>query len=93
MQQPFRPLHGCPPDEIEAISKYLLTEKHVSVFVKCNPTMLGYDYAREALDKLGYDYVAFPIRTSRVDLQYDDAVEMFGRLLPLAKKRSCLRCR
>lgn len=80
-------LHGCPPDEIEAISKYLLTEKHVSVFVKCNPTMLGYDYARAALDKLGYDYVAFPDTHFRGDLQYDDAVAMFGRLLPLAKEK------
>ncbi|MDD4323743.1 MAG: putative selenate reductase subunit YgfK [Eubacteriales bacterium] len=80
-------LHGCPPDEIEAISKHLLTEKHVSVFVKCNPTMLGYDYAREALDKLGYDYVAFPDTHFKGDLQYDDAVEMFARLLPLAEEK------
>ncbi len=80
-------LHGCPPDEIEAISKYLLTEKNVSAFVKCNPTMLGYDYAREALDEMGYDYVAFPDTHFKGDLQYDDAVEMFGRLLPLAKEK------
>ena len=80
-------LHGCPPDEIEAISRHLMTEKNVSVFVKCNPTMLGFEYAREALDNLGYDYVAFPDTHFKGDLQYDDAVEMFKRLLPLAKEK------
>ena len=35
-------LHGCPPQEIERIASYLLTEKHLHTFVKCNPTILGY---------------------------------------------------
>ena len=35
-------LHGCPPDEIERIASYLITEKHLHTFVKCNPTILGY---------------------------------------------------
>lgn len=36
-------LHGCPPDEIEAIASYLIREKGLNTFVKCNPTILGYD--------------------------------------------------
>lgn len=32
-------LHGCPPEEIEAISKYLMTEKQLHTFVKMNPTL------------------------------------------------------
>ena len=36
-------LHGCPPDEIERIASYLLEKKHLHTFVKCNPTILGYD--------------------------------------------------
>jgi putative selenate reductase len=51
-------LHGCPADEIEKIAHYLLTEKGFNTFVKCNPTMLGYDYAREALDRLGFEYIS-----------------------------------
>ena len=33
-------LHGCPPEEIERIAAYLLTEKGLHTFVKCNPTLL-----------------------------------------------------
>lgn len=40
-------LHGCPPQEIERIASYLLTEKKVHTFIKCNPTLLGYEYARK----------------------------------------------
>ena len=43
-------LHGCPPQEIERIASYLLTEKHLHTFVKCNPTILGYKTARKTLD-------------------------------------------
>ena len=38
-------LHGCPPDEIERIASYLISEKHLHTFVKCNPTILGYETA------------------------------------------------
>ena len=40
-------LHGCPPQEIERIASYLLTEKGLHTFVKCNPTILGYKTARK----------------------------------------------
>ncbi len=46
-------LHGCPPDEIERIASYLITEKKVNTFVKCNPTILGYHDARTILDSTG----------------------------------------
>ena len=39
-------LHGCPPDEIERIATYLITEKNLNTYVKCNPTLLGYEFAR-----------------------------------------------
>ena len=73
-------LHGCPPGEIEKIARYLLTEKKLHTFVKCNPTMLGYESARAILDGLGFDYVAFDDRHFRGDLQFADAVPMFKRL-------------
>ncbi len=79
-------LHGCPPDEIERIAFYLLTEKGVHTFVKCNPTMLGYDYVRTTLDDLGYDYIVFPDKHFLADLQYEDAVGIFTRMLAVAEK-------
>ncbi len=79
-------LHGCPPQEIEAIASYLIWEKGLNTFVKCNPTILGYDFARKTLDAMGYDYIAFDGHHFREDLQYADAVPMFRRLSALAAK-------
>ena len=77
-------LHGCPPQEIESIANYLLTEKKMHTFIKCNPTLLGYDFARETLDKMGYDYIAFGRFHFEDDLQYVDAVPMLTRLMKLS---------
>ena len=77
-------LHGCPPDEIERIASYLIEKKHLHTFVKCNPTILGYDTARSILDGMGYDYIAFDDHHFKEDLQYEDAVPMFHRLQALA---------
>ena len=79
-------LHGCPPDEIERIASYLISEKHLHTFVKCNPTILGYETARTILDGMGYDYIVFDDHHFREDLQWADAVPMFERLLALADK-------
>lgn len=80
-------LHGCPPAEIERIATYLLTEKKTNTFIKCNPTLLGYDYARSIMDKMGYDYVAFGDFHFKDDLQYEDAVPMLKRLQALADSK------
>ena len=80
-------LHGCPPDEIERIATYLITEKHLNTYIKLNPTLLGYEYARERLDSLGFDYVCFDDRHFREDLQWADAVPMLERLTALAKEK------
>ena len=77
-------LHGCPPDEIERIAGYLISEKHLHTFVKCNPTILGYETARRTLDSMGYDYIVFDEHHFNEDLQWADAVPMFERLQALA---------
>ena len=79
-------LHGCPPDEIERIASYLIEKKGLHTFVKCNPTLLGYETARSILDGMGYDYIAFDDHHFKEDLQYQDAVPMFRRLQALADK-------
>ena len=80
-------LHGCPPQEIERIASYLLKEKHLHTFVKCNPTILGYKTARSILDSMGYDYIVFDEHHFNEDLQWEDAVPMFERLQKLADKQ------
>lgn len=76
-------LHGCPPQEIESIASYLLKEKRLHTFVKCNPTLLKYEEARAALDEMGYDYIQFTDFHFKDDLQFEDAVPMFTRLKAL----------
>ena len=79
-------LHGCPPEEIERIASYLLSEKGLHTFVKCNPTLLGYETARSILDGMGYDSISFDDHHFKEDLQYQDAVPMFRRLQALADR-------
>ena len=78
-------LHGCPPQEIERIASYLLESKKLNTFVKCNPTLLGYEFARQTLDRMGYDYIQFDDHHFKADLQWAQAVPMFQRLLSLAQ--------
>ena len=80
-------LHGCPPDEIERIATYLITEKNLNTYIKCNPTLLGYDFARKTLDGLGFDYIAFDDHHFKEDLQWEDAIPMFHRLMKLTGER------
>ncbi len=79
-------MHGCPPDEIEAICNYMLTEKKIPTYVKLNPTLLGYDRVREILDTLGYTYLHLSREAFGHDLQWDAAGGMLHRLTELAKK-------
>ena len=81
-------LHGCPPQEIERIAMHLITEKGYNTFIKCNPTLLGYEYARKTMDDMGYDYVAFGDFHFKDDLQYEDAVPMLQRLMAVCKERN-----
>ena len=81
-------LHGCPPDEIERIASYLLKDKGLHTFIKCNPTLLGYEYARRTMDNLGFDNVIFDDHHFNADLQFEDAVPMLRRLQALADSLS-----
>lgn len=81
-------LHGCPPQEIEKIAMYLITEKGFHTFIKCNPTLLGYEFARKRMDEMGYDYVAFGDFHFLDDLQYEDAIPMLTRLMKVCEERN-----
>ncbi|HAL18573.1 MAG TPA: putative selenate reductase subunit YgfK [Spirochaetaceae bacterium] len=73
-------MHGCPPEEIESICSYMLTEKGIDTFVKLNPTLLGFDKVRETLDRTGFGYVKLSKESFEKDLQYEDAIPMIKRL-------------
>lgn len=78
-------LHGCPAGEIERIARYLMTEKGFHTYIKCNPTLLGYEYVRSLMDDMGYRYLSFTDFHFKNDLQYEDAVPMLRRLLDTGK--------
>ena len=80
-------LHGCPPSEIERIAMYLMEEKGLNTFIKCNPTLLGYERARKILDDMGFTYVAFTDSHFLTDLQWNDAIVMLKRLMEYADKK------
>ncbi len=80
-------MHGCPPAQIQAIAQYMLCEKGLHTYVKCNPTLIGYDKARALLDGLGYQDVTFGREHFEHDMQFDDAVRMIGALLDTAERQ------
>jgi putative selenate reductase len=81
-------MHGCPPDEIERISQYLIEERGLHTSVKCNPTLLGAERVRGIVNgDLGFSDVPIPDAAFGHDLRYEDAVPMFGRLKHAADAR------
>jgi putative selenate reductase len=80
-------LHGCPREEIEQIAHHLIATKTLHTYIKCNPTLLGYETARGILDQMGFRDLAFDDHHFKDDLQFDDAVEMLRRLKRTANKR------
>jgi putative selenate reductase len=73
-------MHGCPTEEIEAITTYLLTEKNLNTYLKCNPTLLGAAQVRKILDETGYGYVTFDEEIFEHDISFEAAVELIKRL-------------
>ncbi|HMO51177.1 MAG TPA: FAD-dependent oxidoreductase [Kiritimatiellia bacterium] len=74
-------MHGCPPEEIGVISKYLMKERGLHTYVKCNPTLLGPTRLRDILNvQLGYQDVEVPDIAFQHDLKYDDAIALLSDL-------------
>ncbi len=79
-------MHGCPPDEIERICAYLMQDKDLHTYVKCNPTLLGPERVRGMLDELGYIDVVVPDSAFEHDLEYAAAVPMIHALKDIARE-------
>ncbi len=81
-------MHGCPPDEIERIGRYLLEERGLHTTVKLNPTLLGQETVMRILhDHLGFREIHIPDAVFDHDLQYDRAVELIKTLKKVAAGR------
>ena len=80
-------MHGCPPDEIERIARYLLEERGYHTTIKLNPTLLGPERLRDILyNRLGYTEVVVPDEAFEHDLEYSVAVGLIERMQEVAKK-------
>ncbi len=81
--------HGCPAEEIERICEFLLTELDVHVIVKMNPPMLGRDRLEHLLyDVMGYTDVRVNEKAYTSGLQFDESLEICGRLTHVASSRN-----
>ncbi|MCD6440221.1 MAG: FAD-dependent oxidoreductase, partial [Candidatus Marinimicrobia bacterium] len=78
-------MHGCPPDEIEKIGRYLIEEQSLHTFIKLNPTLLGREKIHEILEKLGYA-TQVPDVAFEHDISYPAAVEVIKSLRKTAEK-------
>lgn len=78
--------HGCPPQEIESIVRFLLTEIGVDVTVKLNPTLLGREELFSILhERLGYGELRVPDAAFTEDADWRQVTELVERMGPLAR--------
>ncbi len=81
-------MHGCPPDEIERIAHYLLTERKLHTIVKMNPTLLGKERVLGILhNDLGFHEIHIPDSVFEHDIAYDKAVGLIGRMQKVAAQQ------
>jgi putative selenate reductase len=82
-------MHGCPPDEIDAIARYLMVERGLHTIVKMNPTLLGKEQVLEILNnRLGFSEIEIPDSVFEHDLKYERAVELIHGLKQVGAERS-----
>ena len=78
-------MHGCPPEEIEQIGEYLITEKKLHTAIKLNPTLLGKTDLRTIIKNSGFETIVPDIAFEH-DLKYEDAKKIISRLQQKAKE-------
>ncbi len=79
-------MHGCPPDEVEKIGRYFITERRLHTTIKLNPTLLGPERLREILNgRLGFA-TSVPDLAFEHDLKYADGVALIRALQDDARR-------
>ncbi|MBU0528744.1 FAD-dependent oxidoreductase, partial [bacterium] len=82
-------MHGCPPDEIEKIGKYLIEERKLHTAIKLNPTLLGAEKLRQILNTdLKFDDIIVPDEAFEHDLKYIDAIVLIKNLQKSAENNN-----
>lgn len=79
-------MHGCPPQEIESIAKFMIEDKGFHTYIKLNPTLLGFETVTGFLNELGYKYIKMDEESFQHDLQFADAIPMIQRLQNIAQQ-------
>jgi len=72
-------MHGCPPDEIEKIGKYLIEKKKLHTTIKLNPTLLGKEKLNGIIQNSGFETIV-PNIAFEHDLKYKDAISIINNL-------------
>jgi putative selenate reductase len=73
--------HGCPPDEIEAMVKYLMDQHGLDVITKLNPTLLGFAQVVQVLQHdLAYEHIRLNRLSFVEDLEISRAVDLITDL-------------
>jgi len=81
-------MHGCPPDEIGTICRYMLEQRGLHTYVKLNPTLLGPTLLRSILNnQLGYSDITVPDEAFGHDIKYDSAVQLIRELREVSKRK------
>jgi len=78
-------MHGCPPDEIEKIARYLLRERKLNTAVKLNPTLLGKEALGKIMKSSGFE-TQVPDQAFEHDLKFPDAVQIIRNLQAVARQ-------
>ena len=79
-------MHGCPPEEIEQIGEYLITEKKLHTSIKLNPTLLDKKELIGIITSSGFE-TQIPDIAFEHDLKYPDALRIIEKLQQKAKEQ------
>ncbi|MCR5507686.1 MAG: putative selenate reductase subunit YgfK [Lachnospiraceae bacterium] len=80
----------CSVKEIENISKYIMCDLKISMAIRLNAALLGYDYCRAALDSMGYYDIEISRETVDKSVRYYDMVPLINKLIGIANKEGKL---
>jgi putative selenate reductase len=80
-------MHGCPPEEIERIGRFLIEELGLHTTIKLNPTLLGPERLRVLLhERLGHTGVEVPDAAFEHDPRFEDACGIIASLRSAAQR-------
>jgi putative selenate reductase len=76
-------MHGCPPEEIETIGKYLIEKRKLHTTIKLNPTLLGKEMVRKIVKDSGFE-TEVPDLAFDHDPKYEEALYIINSLSAIA---------